>query len=228
MGMIAVGDWKYIPARSIDEWVVGVDLGKSADSTAAAVIHHTVKGTGEDVVDHRLKIRREQTIRRFDLLHLQRLPLGMNYVAQAHAIGELMQREPLKSARAKLVIDQSGVGAGVVDLMEANGLRPIRLQITAGSEQTQDGNIYRVAKTILISKMEAAMHSKELHVASELSEAESLRDELRDFQRHVTASGANTWSARSGKHDDIVLAVSYGIWWATSGAGRFWREELRI
>jgi hypothetical protein len=101
--------------------------------------------------------------------------------------------------------------------MEANGLRPIRLQITAGSEQTHEGNIYRVAKTILISKLEAAMHSKELHVAAALTEAESLRDELCDFQRHVTASGANTWSARAGKHDDIVLAVSYGIWWCTSG-----------
>jgi len=87
-------------------------------------------------------------------------------VAQAHTIGELMQREPLKSARAKLVIDQSGVGAGVVDLMEANGLRPIRLQITAGTEQTQEGTIYRVAKTILISKLEATMHSKELHIAA--------------------------------------------------------------
>ena len=43
------------------------------------------------------------------------------------------------------------------------------------------------------------------------------REERRDFQRHVTASGANTWLARSGKHDDIVLATSYGIWWAMSG-----------
>lgn len=227
MGMMADG-WKRVSACPIDEWVVGADLGKSVDNTAIAVMHHTVTGTGEDIVDHRLKVRRERTIRRFDLVHLQRLPLGMNYVAQAHAIGELMQREPLKSARAKLVIDQSGVGAGVVDLMEANGLRPMRVQITAGSEQTHEGNVYRVAKTILISKLEASMHSKELHVAAALSEAESLRDELRDFQRHVTASGANTWSARAGKHDDIVLAVSYGIWWATSGAGRFWREELLV
>jgi hypothetical protein len=160
---------------------------------------------------------REKSAQRFDLLHVQRLPLGMNYVAQAHAINELMQRELLKTARAKLVIDQSGVGAGAVDLMEANELRPIRPQITAGSEQTQEGNIFRVAKTILISKLEAAMHSKELHVAAVLSEADSLRDELRDFQRHVTASGANAWSARAGKHDDIVLAVSYWIWWCTSG-----------
>ena len=27
MGMITVGDWKCIPARKVDAWVVGVDLG---------------------------------------------------------------------------------------------------------------------------------------------------------------------------------------------------------
>ncbi|MET3990586.1 hypothetical protein [Bradyrhizobium sp. RT10b] len=224
MGM---NGYRAVEVRERDAWVVGVDLGKSVDSTAIGVMHHTIKGMGSGKADHVTKIWRQDSVQRFDLLHLQRLPLGMNYVAQAHAIGELMRREPLKSAKAKLVIDQSGVGAGVVDLMEANGLRPIRLQITAGSEQTQEGNIFRVAKTILISKLEAGMHSKELHVAAELSEADSLRDELRDFQRHVTASGANTWSARAGKHDDIVLAVSYGIWWATSGP-RTDRWELRI
>jgi hypothetical protein len=216
-----------VEVRERNAWVVGVDLGKSVDSTAIGIMHHTIKGAGTGKADHATKTWRQDSVQRFDLVHLQRLPLGMNYVAQAHAIGELMLREPLKSAKAKLVIDQSGVGAGVVDLMEANGLRPIRLQITAGSEQTQEGNIFRVAKTILISKLEAAMHSKELRVASALTEAESLRDELRDFQRHVTASGANTWSARAGKHDDIVLAVSYGIWWATSGP-RTSQEELRV
>lgn len=224
MGM---NGYRLVEVRECDAWVVGVDLGKSVDSTAIGIMHHTIKGTGTGKADHTTKTWRQDSVQRFDLLHLQRLPLGMNYVAQAHAIGELMQREPLKSAKAKLVIDQSGVGAGVVDLMEANGLRPIRLQITAGSEQTQEGNIFRVAKTILISKLEAAMHSKELHVAAALTEAESLRDELRDFQRHVTASGANTWSARSGKHDDIVLAVSYGIWWSTSGP-RTESWELRV
>lgn len=214
MGM---NEYRTIEARERDAWVVGVDLGKSMDSTAIGIIHHTIRALGTGTPNHVAKTWRQNTVQRFDLVHLQRLPLGMNYVSQAQAIGEIMQREPLKSAGAKLVVDQSGVGVGVVDLMETNGLRPIRLQITAGAEETQEGGVHRVAKTILISRLEAAMHAKELHVAAALSEAEALREELKEFQRHVTASGANTWSARAGKHDDIVLAVSYGIWWATSG-----------
>lgn len=217
MGINNGADYRQIPARKVDAWVVGVDLGKSIDSTAIGIIHHTIQGTDKWNVNHDRQTWREEAIQRFDLVHLQRLPLGMNYVSQALAIGEIMKREPLKSANEKLVVDQSGVGVGVVDLMEANGLRPIRLQITAGAEETQEGRIHRVAKTVLISRLEAAMHAKELHVAAALTEADSLREELRDFQRHVTASGANTWSARAGKHDDIVLATSYGVWWCTSG-----------
>jgi hypothetical protein len=224
---MGIDGYRRIDARNVDAWVVGVDLGKSIDNTAIGIVHHTINGLGTGKPNHVTKTWREDSVQRFDLVHLQRLPLGMNYVAQAHAIGAIMQREPLKSAGAKLVVDQSGVGVGVVDLMETTGLRPIRLQITAGAEETQEGSIHRVAKTILISRLEAAMHSGELHVAAALSEAESLRGELKDFQRHVTASGANTWSARAGKHDDIVLAVSYGIWWATSGPRTF-REPFPL
>jgi hypothetical protein len=210
------GSWRQQPARKVSRWITGVDLGKSIDSTAIAILHHTITPTDEWLPDAKARAWRQEAVQRFDLVHLQRLALGTNYVVQARMIGEMLQREPLKSANADLVVDQSGVGAGVVDLMETTGLRPVRVQITAGTEVTQhEGRIWRVAKTALISNLEAAMHSGELHVAASLAEAANLREELRDFQRHVTASGANTWSARAGAHDDIVLATSYCVWWAT-------------
>jgi hypothetical protein len=208
--------WKQYPAYVIDEWLVGCDLGKSIDSTAIAIVHHTVRGTGKWLANDRAQYWREETKQSLDVLHVERFPLGVNYVTQSRMLTEILLREPLKSRRTALIVDQSGVGAGVVDLMESTGLRPIRLQITAGAEQTNEGRVWRVAKQILISKLEAAMHSKELQVAAALTESGALRDELRDFQRHTTATGANTWSARAGKHDDIVLAVSYAVWWANN------------
>jgi hypothetical protein len=208
--------WQKYPSHSIDEFIVGCDLGKSIDSTAIAILHHTLSGTGEWLANEPAQFWREKAIRRLDVRHVERFPLGVNYVIQAHRIREILTREPLKNGRTWLVVDQSGVGAGVVDLMEASGLRPIRLQITAGAEQSREGRTWRVAKQILISKLEAAMHSKELQIAAGLAESGALRDELRDFQRHTTATGANTWSARAGKHDDIVLAVSYAVWWSSN------------
>src|SRR5258705_3273881 len=101
--------------------------------------------------------------------------------------------------------------------MEAQGLRMTRIKITGGSETSQTGgDRFNVAKSVLMSKLEAAMHDRRLQVAASLSEAENFRAELQGFERRVTAAGANTWSARGSESDDIVLAVSYCIWWATS------------
>lgn len=201
-----------------DQFLVGIDIGKAQDHTAIAIVHYTV--TPEKVFEpsYDPPIYREKMVQRFDLVHLQRLPLGMNYVAQSHAIREILAREPLASGKTKVIADSSGVGEGVLDLMQAQGLRMVRIKITGGSETTSTSAArYNVAKSVLISKLEAAMHSRELQVAASLKEAENFKAELMNFERKVTAAGQNTWSARGTESDDIVLAVSYAIWWATSG-----------
>ena len=53
-------------------------------------------------------------------------------------------------------------------------------------------------------------------VAANLKEAENFKAELMNFERKVTAAGQNTWSARGSESDDVVLAVSYAVWWAMS------------
>jgi hypothetical protein len=209
--------WQTLDVRPVDRWTVSVDLGKSVDSTALAVIRNTVTPIEkwECFPTRRRWVQQRET--RYDLLHLERFPLGMNYVAQAHRVAEILQREPLATVKPDLVLDQTGVGASVCDIFDAIGLRPHRVQITAGIEVTKPGpRTHHVAKVALISKLESAMHTRELRVAAALSEAAAFRDELRDFQRHVTASGNSTWSAREGKHDDIVLATALGVWFHTA------------
>ena len=68
--------------------------------------------------------------------------------------------------------------------------------------------------SVLISNMEARIHTGELKVADVLIEAGPLKEELFDFQRHVSDSGRATWGARVGKHDDIILSVSLAMFWA--------------
>jgi hypothetical protein len=75
-------------------------------------------------------------------------------------------------------------------------------------------NTFHVPKTVLISTLESRMHTGELKVAPQLVEAGPFREELSDFERHITDAGRTTWSARVGKHDDIVLATSLAVFWA--------------
>jgi len=211
-----------------DEFIAGFDIGKSQDHSALAIVRWTV--SQEPVTAPPLyanpTTHREPKVERLDLVHLQRLPLRMNYVNQGMAVKEILSREPLASGKTKLIADSSGVGEGVLDLMEAQGLHMTRIKITAGTETTQQGgNRFNVAKSVLMSKLEAAMHDRRLQVAASLSEAENFKNELQNFERRVTAAGQNTWSARGSESDDIVLAVSYCTWWCTSRIGEFSRQE---
>jgi hypothetical protein len=211
-------------------WIVGCDLGQTTDPTAIAVLEH-VKGVfdaGSELERHcGLSTGKQTPADRIDVRHLERLPLGMSYPSVVQHVKELLVRPPLcghdKVKPAELVIDETGVGRAVADIFNEAGLRPMRVSITAGSEVSCIGAWrWHVAKTVLISIVDAMLHTGALRFAAALVEAGTMRDELLDFRRHVGAAGRATYAARTGKHDDLVLAVAIGCWWASrkpSGAG---------
>lgn len=193
-------------------FILAADLGQSTDPTAIAVIHHEV---WEQFHQGKQKWVKPES---FAVRHLARLPLGLSYVDQVAAIAELLTRPPLNTRSTILVLDESGVGRAVADLFDDAGLNPLRVTITAGNEQSSAGrDRWHVAKSILISLLDAKLHTKELRFAADLREADAMREELRDFTRKVSAAGRFSFSAREGKHDDLVLAVAIGLW---AAAGR--------
>jgi hypothetical protein len=147
------------------------------------------------------------------LRHLERLPLGTPYPTQVVTIKERMSREPLSDRRTKLLIDSTGVGKAVADIFAAEGLKFSGITITAGETVTGTWNgDFHVSKIVLISTLDAMLHTGTLQIAAELKEAEALRSELRDFQRHVSAAGRSSYNAREGAHDDLILATALCAW----------------
>jgi hypothetical protein len=49
---------------------------------------------------------------------------------------------------------------------------------------------------------------------AELTEAGAMRDELADFRRKLSDAGRATYAARTGRHDDLAVAVVIAAWWA--------------
>ena len=189
-----------------EQWVLAADLGQSADPTAIAVLQHkrmshlTSKGQ---------ETRAGQT---FDIRHLQRLPLGLSYVEQVAIVAQLLTRSPLR-ANCQFVIDATGVGRAVADLFDGAGLMPEQVTITAGTEQTCAGTRrWHVPKGLLISALDARLHTGELRFAAGLQEAEAMRDELKDFRRKISSAGRFSYNAREGQHDDLVLATALALW----------------
>ena len=95
-------------------------------------------------------------------------------------------------------------------------MRPIKVLITSSEERATYSNwCWHVAKALLVSNLDALLHNGELKFAKQLAEATAMEAELKDFRRYVSAAGRSTWEARSGQHDDLVLAVGIAAWWAT-------------
>jgi hypothetical protein len=216
--------WMRLPADRVDRFCVGVDLGQSSDPSAIAIVRHRVEPLEDEwiperaTVPNRYHILRQKIDERFEVPHLERLALGTSYPAIVQHVAEMMGRAPVRGA--DLVLDQTGCGAPVGDLFEHGGLDPVRIVIGAGFEPIRhDHRKWSVPKTELISNLDALLHTGVLKIATDLREAPSLAEELKDFRRHVSDAGRNTYGARVGAHDDLVLSLALAAWWLRRGRG---------
>jgi hypothetical protein len=97
-------------------WAIGADIGQARDYTAIAVVEAA---------------RDPNTAAALALRHLERVPLRLSYPAIIEQIGAVDDAVP--SPRA-LVVDATGVGRPVVDLLVAQqGRSLLGVVITAGS-----------------------------------------------------------------------------------------------
>ena len=160
--------------------------------------------------------------RRHDLVHIERFR-ELSYPDQVRRIAEryrelqhVAQRE-YRAATVGLVVDATGVGKPVLDLMRESNLRPRGVIITGGETSLREGNIDRVPKRELVTTLQVALQAKRLVIAEELPLAGLLLKELSGFRVKINLAGHATFgndvgSWREADHDDLVLATALGIW----------------
>jgi hypothetical protein len=180
-------------------YIVGLDLGQSVDPTALAILE---KHGGED----------DQAV--FHCRHLARFALGTSYPSIVKEVIQLCETEPLRTGPTQLAIDQTGVGRPVVDLFLRASIRAEMHPITihGGDLVTFEGGAARVPKRELVSVTQACLQTGRLKFAASLPELEVLKHELQNFQVKISESGFDSYNARSGAHDDLVLAVALALW----------------
>jgi hypothetical protein len=187
----------------MNPFVVGADLGQSRDFSAIAVVERIV--APDAAVPAVFAVR-----------HLERLPLGTPYPKVAARLVALFDREPLSGGT--LVVDETGVGRPVVDLLRTTPIKATvhPLTITSGSRaRVDERGRWRVAKKLLVANVQRLLGAGRLKVADGLPEAVFLLRELADFRVTITQKANETFAAGShGGHDDLVLAVALATWWS--------------
>lgn len=115
-------------------------------------------------------------------------------------------------ARSALVVDAGGPGRPVVDAMRTAGLKPVAVSITSGKRTRRANGMVYVPKRLLVRGLVTTLENGRLKIAKGLPLADAFMDELQAFQVTLTAKGRDTYAARSGEHDDLVIAVALAVW----------------
>jgi hypothetical protein len=179
---------------------VGLDLGQRKDFTAVAVVEREERNWVEGP---RLMVR-----------HLERMALGTAYTRVVERVFRMM-RHPALERDARLVVDATGVGAPVVELLRSAGLagRITAVTITGGEQAHGASEEWRVPRRDLLMGLEVLLEAGELTIARRLAEAERLKRELTRIQVGGRRSDG-------GEHDDLVIALGLACWRARAGRRR--------
>jgi hypothetical protein len=216
------GELTLIRRRTV---AVGIDVGQAHDPTAIAVVSKIDTTTASP----RLRSANPEPHPRYEVQHLERLPLGMAYPRQVERLEAIVARSPLNRLSPRVLVDYTGVGRPVFDMFAARpALRRAQgVVITGGRETTRHGPGWSVPKGELVSKLQALLHAGELRIAASLPDAPVLLRELQDFRVRFSDAGNATFNAREGAHDDLVLALALAVFGlsrpeAVRGVGVVW------
>lgn len=200
----------------MDCYIVGLDLGQSRDHTALAAVERA-ESTGDwDPVA--FAWRKVATLR---LRYLERMPLGVPYPQMVERVRQVVQHREL-AGRCTLVVDSTGVGRPVVDLLHGArlGCNVTAVTITGGETETAAGGYHGVPKRDLIIGLQVLLQERKLQIAADLEHGPLLVKEMSEMQVRVTAAGREqygTW--REGQHDDLTFAVALACWGARKAHG---------
>jgi len=200
-----------------NNFCIGLDLGQASDYTALAVVEK-LEANGASSSRNCIALH---------LRHLERYPLRTPYPEIAERVAALMRSDVLTVSTTndllqeirvppELVIDQTGVGAPVADLLRERDLTFRSVVITGGDKVNREGRVYRVPKRDLVSALEVSLQTGALKAAEGLELWPALRQEMQHFRRKIDLRTAHDsyehW--REGDHDDLVLAVCLACWGA--------------
>jgi hypothetical protein len=192
---------------------IGLDLAQATDFTALAVLERPHVAPRAPIDQRRPP---------YSLRHLRRFPPATPYPEMIAAVRDLMNTPPLPGA--VLVIDQTGVGRAVVQLLRDGLLNQVTgtlypITLCAGHEETISQNgVHYVPKKELVGALQALLQTRRLLIPQSLPDAALLVKEMANFKAKITlAEAAEVDSWREGQQDDLVLAVALAAWFGEKG-----------
>ncbi len=194
------------------DFFLGLDLGQSQDYTALTVLERLelvslerdpYSLTFPTSVQHRIR-------------HLERLPLQTAYHQVVAKVIEWVEKlsRAAKVGHVELVVDATAVGTPIVEMLR--NARPactiVPVIITGSEHGSFSGEMYRVPKRDLMSRLHLMLEDNALRIPFTLPALPDFREEFRAFRLRFTSTGHDSYSAEGLTHDDLILSVALATW----------------
>jgi hypothetical protein len=159
-----------------------------------------------------MRYRPEEKRFGYDLVAMARkqgLPYDqiVDWVSRIYHKPEFNRQQP-----PELVVDSTGVGVAVVDMLHTRGLRLNAVTITAGESFSQKGSIFHVGKARLIGTFLGAFDGGKVQVNPNMPIWPQLEKEMLSYRAEISAQGRAKFEAEEGEHDDMIFALAQAIW----------------
>lgn len=198
----------------IPKYILGLDLGQQNDYTVFTVlevVYNNVRNCGM----------------LYKLVFLKKFRLKESYPSIINTIIYLIDRLFINNDYI-LIVDYTGVGRIVVDLLRESSVKLIALSITGGHAVSwKSGTEVSVPKKDLVSAMQVIFSNYRIKISDNLDHLEDLKRELVNFRpKKTNATGHTKFEGLSGHHDDIVMSLGVALWYGEHASGR--GKRLRI
>ena len=195
--------------RSKMPFLCGLDLGQRQDYTALVLMERQDTFGDFEYVQWTRPVYSSLHVR-----FVHRFARNTTYPQIIQSVRTLLS-DPRIFERTSLVVDSTGVGAPVVDMLRQykTGALLSPVVITAGEAASDRETYTSVPKKDLVASVAILLQQKALIIPSKLPFADVLIEELLNFRSTIHSTGNTAYGAwRERDHDDLVLAMALACW----------------
>lgn len=113
----------------------------------------------------------------------------------------------------EFILDATGVGVAVRDMIRAKGVRMKAITITAGEAFNRQGNFIHIGKARLIGKFLGAFDGGKVQVNPNMPIWPAVEREMLAFRAEMSTQGRVKLEAEPGENDDMLFALAMAVWY---------------
>lgn len=211
---------------------IGVDVGQKQDPTAIVIAELSERPSGRlrhiqahtDSAGYHQGYSEPIMETVYTVRMMQRLALGTVYPDVAARVAEIACSAHLFGRDRLLLIDETGVGLPVYELIAAEvdarpqgrervRMRPVMFTYGDRYERYRHGEAgSRLGKAYLVSRLQALLQTDRIHIPEEHPEAPAMLTEIKNYEIRVDQNAHDTYGAfKVGTHDDLVTALGLAV-----------------